>query len=79
MIALKVIVSLVSLLAGLLVLYSSAYAFGANQLLIGMVRLAVIGLTLLGIVLIWKNQWTGSMASMAGVVLMLGMISLLNR
>ncbi len=79
MIALKIIVSLVAFLVGLLVLYSSAYAFSANNILIGVVRLAVIGLTLLGIVLIWKNQWTGSIASMAGVVLMLGMISLLSR
>jgi hypothetical protein len=79
MIAVKIIVSLVSLLVGLLVLYSSAYAFGANNILIGIVRLVVIALTLLGIVLIWKNQWTGSMASMGGVVLMLGMISLLSR
>ena len=79
MIALKIIVSLASLFAGLLVLYSSAYAFSANSILIGIVRLVVIALTLLGIVLIWKNQWVGSMASMGGVVLMLGMISVLNR
>jgi hypothetical protein len=79
MIALKIIVSLVSLLVGLLVLYSSAYAFSANNILISIVRLAVIALTLLGIVLIWRNQWVGSVASMGGVVLMLGMISVLSR
>jgi hypothetical protein len=79
MIALKIIVSLVSLLVGLLVLYSSAYAFSANNILISIVRLAVIALTLLGIVLIWRNQWVGSVVSMGGVVLMLGMISVLSR
>jgi hypothetical protein len=79
MIALKIIVSLVSLLAGLLVLYSSAYAFSANNILIGIVRLAVIVLTILGIGLIWRNQWVGSMASMGGVVLMLGVISTISR
>ncbi len=79
MIALKIIVSMASLFVGLLVLYSSAYAFSANNILIGIVRLAVIALTLLGIVLIWRNQWAGSMASMGGVVLMLGMISLISR
>jgi hypothetical protein len=79
MIAVKIIVSLISLLVGLLVLYSSAYAFGANNILISIVRLAVIALTLLGIVLIWRNQWAGSIASMGGVVLMLGMVSVLSR
>jgi hypothetical protein len=79
MIALKIIVSLVSLLAGLLVLYSSAYAFSANNILIGIVRLAVIVLTILGIGLIWRNQWVGSMASLGGVVLMLGVISTISR
>jgi hypothetical protein len=79
MIAIKIVVSLVSLLVGLLVLYSSAYAFGANDILISIVRLAVIALTLLSIVLLWRNQWAASMGSMGGVVLMLGLISIISR
>jgi hypothetical protein len=79
MIALKIIVNLAALFVGLLVLYSSAYAFGANNILIAIVRLGVIALTLLGIVLIWKNQWAASMASLGGVVLMLGLVSVLSR
>jgi hypothetical protein len=78
-VAVKIIFSVVSLLIGLLVLYSSAYAFGANNTLMGILRVVVIALTLLSIGLSWKNQWAGSLGSIGGVVLMLGLISLISR
>jgi hypothetical protein len=78
-VAVKIIFSAVSLLIGLLVLYSSAYAFGVNTTLISILRVVVIALTLLAIGLSWKNQWAGSLGSIGGVVLMLGLISLFSH
>jgi hypothetical protein len=78
-IPIKIMVSLGVLVIGLLLLYSSAYAFGISSSLRDPLQLAMVMLTLVGIGLIWRGWLTWAGVALGAVVLIYGVILALNR
>jgi hypothetical protein len=75
----KIMVSLGVLVVGLLLLYSSAYAFGVSSSLRDPLQIAMFVLTVVGIGLIWMNRLTWAAGALGAVVLIYGVILFLAR
>ena len=78
-IILRVVISLMLVLIGLLAVYMSAYAFSMNGTLRSVLQWAMIALALIGVVFIWRGVWSGAVASVGGIAVITAFILFLAR
>lgn len=78
-ILLRVVISLMLVLIGLLAVYMSAYAFSMDGALRGVLQWVMIGLALIGVVFIWRGAWSGAVGAVGGIAAITAFILFLAR
>ena len=78
-IILRVAISVLLVLIGLVSLYVSAYAFSLNGTLRSVLQWAMVALTLIGVVFVWREQWVGAVAAVGGIAAVMALILFLDR
>ncbi len=78
-IILRVVISVLLVLIGLVSLYVSAYAFSLNGTLRSVLQWVMVALMLIGVVFVWREQWVGAVAAVVGIAAVMALILFLER